>query len=153
MLSEWQSLSPAFYKHKLRPNWKGSGQLGLLLEVCYTPIPHATTKCTNVNRNKGVGWCTPTSMGCFSVRSFSVFLSLSSCQLHKSTLATIKIRSLLCTLQVALHNVLHIFIQTVQGYRSKEPQKCCLWSINQGNASEKHSSEEQNAAWVFQPLL
>jgi len=65
-----------------------------------------------------------------SLADLLVFLPLSSCQLDKSILTIIKIRSLLCTLQVTAHHVLHIFIDTVQGHRSRELQKCRLWSSN-----------------------
>lgn len=77
-------------------------------------------KCAAVDKNKGARWHTPTSMECFSDRSFGVFLSLSSCLLHKSALTIIKNRSLLCTLQVVPQNVLHFLIWTIQGHRSRE---------------------------------
>lgn len=72
-----------------------------------------------------------------TILSDLICISLSSCQLHKPILTMIKIRSLLSTLQAASHNVLHIFIQTVQGYRSRELKIYSLWSSNQGNVSEK----------------
>lgn len=136
--SEWQSLSSVFYKHKLRPNCKGSGHLVLVLGT----YSRCDRKCTDVNRSKGVCWCAPTSMGQF--HQIFQCISLSSCQLHKPILTIIKIRSLLCTLQAASHNVLHMFIQTVEVYRSRELKICSLWSSNQGNVSEKLATHQRS---------
>lgn len=88
--------------------------------------------------------------GHFSGKSFSVFLSLSSCQLHNYILTIIKIRFYLCNLQVASHNILFIFTRLFKGTDQKIKScknAACGQVIRSMQVRQTcHLSEEQNAA-------
>lgn len=80
-----------YYKCKLRPSCKGSGQLGPLLEGCYRTIPHATWSILLTTEAKEytdmcLHWWD------ISLSRLLVYLYLSSHQLHKSSFTVIKSR-------------------------------------------------------------